>query len=732
MSARRDSVFPLLALAVSAGAVAVWPSIGHVLIATACGLTVAAAFMASRRVTLLRASAALLWACLLALAWHLASDHFSLRYIWLYSGSSLPLHLKLANLWGGDEGTTLLLAAFCTTLAAATAAREKPAIDPTALIAAWYALTTLWLAPFAATPLEWLAQSPSQGMNAHLMKVWMLVHAPFILGAYAWTLSLAAPALLSLSGRSSKASPVAHAHARRAWVLMTAGIGFGMIWAFEDETYGLVWHWDPVQTSVFAVWCFVTAHLHGIAQWRLGQTMWRVPPAAGLLAAVMALVAMAVTRNDVLASSHRYVGADTWISHLALASLLLVAGIICLAVGLRTVSKGRSTAHRNASVWGLRLAQFGFLGAGLVAAGALATAFIASGLGESRPDALKPFFETLSNWTQATELTALRAAFAQWDVDGYAIARGVLLPLAVFGLAGGWYFIRRVSRRLAWVTLAVVSLLCVTMVIEGGLLSHQYRGAGVLSQQIVAVLPMLDANLVAGAYLALGCAAWALLTLRRAHWRGAGYVVPLAIVHVGVIFMLWGGLLSTALNSYSQHEVDLQGASGISAWQKGTHGYRFRITGLDVTRGADGGFASGHGVLHALTRVEVTAPTGDTLTAETLYRDSRSPLDNYSGPIRQQCEALDYRYARYASTPGYLVHPLIEHGWSRAVKFWISPASVIAARDGRGQQAVVTVVIRVFPFSSLLWVGLILTVVGAAFLAFRRTPRLKGERDAKA
>lgn len=31
--------------------------------------------------------------------------------------------------------------------------------------------------------------------------------------------------------------------------------------------YGQVWHWDPVQTAVFVLWCLLGAHLHGINGW---------------------------------------------------------------------------------------------------------------------------------------------------------------------------------------------------------------------------------------------------------------------------------------------------------------------------------------------------------------------------------------------------------------------------------------------------------------------------------
>ena len=92
-------------------------------------------------------------------------------------------------------------------------------------------------------------------------------------------------------------------------------------------------------------------------------------------------------------------------------------------------------------------ARGGFLLAAVAAAGQLLFAFGASALALPRPEEDKPFLAMLSNLTTGAELAALRAAFEQWDVDGYVLARGLLLPLAGFGLVGGWYFFRRLSNR---------------------------------------------------------------------------------------------------------------------------------------------------------------------------------------------------------------------------------------------------------------------------------------------
>lgn len=713
MRAVPRGVAPVAVVALAVPLVAMWPAAGQALLAVALGLTVHAASRAVGRVAALALAAALAWACVLALGWHFAADGFGVRYVWLYSSAELPLHLKIANVWGGDEGTTLMLAACCLGLAAgrARAGGDRGRHSVAAAIAAWVALTALWLTPFAATPAGWLAQAPSQGMNAHLMKPWMLFHAPLVLAAYAWTLALAAPALDALRGVPAPWPVLARAHARRAWLVLTAGIGFGMLWAFEDAMYGQVWHWDPVQTAVFCLWCVLGAHLHGVAGWGVGRPHWRTMPWAGVLAAAAVPLVMAVTRNPVLASSHRYVGADSWIAHLVLAGVLLLAGVACAIAGRRAGKAASPTGWRLPS--GLWLAQLCFVGAAAVAAGQLLFAFGAGVLHLPRPEEYKPFLAMLGNLTTGGELAALRAAFEQWDVDGYVLARLLLLPLAGFGLVGGWYFFRRISVAAGRGSLLLVLLAMGANALWGGAVTRQYTGAGILSQQIVAVLPWLDASLVGGAYLALGGLAWAVQVLHRQGRKAVATVVPLAAIHAGVALALWGGLLATALNSYTQHEIVFDG--GPSAWAKDRHGYAFRLADIRIGPALDGASAAPAAV-QALTTIEVRGPTGERLDGQTLYRDARAPSERFDGPLRQVCELLDYRYARHVGTPGYLLQPLIDQGWMRAVQFWVAPAAVVEAIDGRAGGAVI-VVVKVFPFISLLWSGLLLVLFGSAWLA---------------
>ena len=95
---------------------------------------------------------------------------------------------------------------------------------------------------------------------------------------------------------------------RLGWLILSLGLASGMRWAYEDFTFGQIWHGDPVQTSVFMVWALATAHLHALRRYRPDGSFALTHPLLGLMTGTAALLSMAVTRSPVLASSHRYVG----------------------------------------------------------------------------------------------------------------------------------------------------------------------------------------------------------------------------------------------------------------------------------------------------------------------------------------------------------------------------------------------------------------------------------------
>lgn len=694
------------------------PQTGNLLLVLTAGVIVLGTLRTSLRQALWRLALIMLYGACLSLVLHLLADHFHLRYIWLYSSSALPAYLKMANLWGGDEGTVLLLATLCMSIGLRNGSLPGWAGRGNALIAAWYTLAAAWLGPFSATPADWLAAQPSQGMNAHLQTIWMAFHAPLILAAYAWAMAPAGVALDALAGASAEYGRVASTYSRRAWLVLTAGIGMGMVWALEDFTFGQLWHWDPVQTAAFAVWAMLSAVLHGARRWRPLGNNWRLLPILSLLTAALACIAMSVTRSEVLASSHRYIGTTSWLSHLALAvifvGLMLVAAWKAFS---RSAPRARKI-RRSASDWGLDLSIVLFAGAALLAVAALLSAHLGQWLQLEKTSELKPFFETLVTWASAEELSGLRRAFDHWDVDGHALGKWLMPVIMLLGLAGGWVFLRRCMRAPLATAITLIMSVCVVLTAwRGAWLTPRYTGEGVLSQSIVDVLPWLDAALLAGLFLLAACVIWGVVVLWRSRRLGTlRHTGPLALVHGGAVVALIGGLLATALNTYMP--INIAPASAPDAWHRVADQVQLRVLPLSNQENFSG--------YQAVARVELRSE-GQVIAGHALFQDRRELPPAYQGPVRQLCEILDYRYARHVGDPGYVLHPFIVRGWAQDLQVWV-PASPrlmqTGAADG-GEAVHGVVVVRRYPFVSLVWVGLLAMVLGMLALPGHGHPSRK-------
>ncbi|MHA1537084.1 MAG: cytochrome c biogenesis protein CcsA [Alphaproteobacteria bacterium] len=654
-----------------------------------------------------------LGAALASLAVHFLNDGFSYRYVWLLSAPQLEPWLKLANIWSGDEGTLMLLGLIGLGLAIRLDRYGGWAGPGAYLLAAVFILGALLWDPFVATPAASLAEQPYRGANAHLTSVWMAVHPPLVFFSYMLLVSPWAAMVEALARRRGRWREIAGIYGRGGWLLLSAGIGFGMWWAYLDFAYGTLWHWDPVQTASFAGWAFLTAMLHAQRHTRPDDSFSIVHPALGLLTAASMIGVMAITRSATLASSHRYVG-DTSLPLLAgLAGAMLVALVVSLIWRLKAGgARPRAAGERQVLIW----AAIGiFTACGLVAGGQIAIAYGSSALGLPRPDDLKPFFETLRNFASADELSRLRAAFAQWDINNFAANRW-LAPLGgLIGLLGGHYFLP-LRRRWRWrASLAVLAAgLASSFWVQP--FGRLFEGTGLTSGKTVDIFPLLDFLIVSLAYLVLAIILWAgagaLRSSARVTWR---YWLPIGAIHLGVMIALAGALASTIFDSYAKRVIPVR--AGFTEPVLFPGGYRLRIDGFQTTTDRDGVRGKG-GTFRSVARIEWSlTKAGRVVTrrrGHAVYRDERPPYSEKVGSIRLMCEIIDYRYARYASGARQMIHPLISRGFWRDVQIWVPAVSnkrdrVVGAGEKPGS---VPVILKIFPLMSFVWIGLLMALLG--------------------
>lgn len=676
---------------------------------------------------------ALLGGATASLALRFLGDDFGHHLVWLLSAPELEDWLKLASLWASDEGTLLLLGLIGLGLAIKLQRHGGWTVAGAYLLAAAFIFGAVLWDPFRATPAEALAEMPYRGMNAHLTRVWMLVHPPLVFFAY---LLLVAPCGAMAEALALGRGPwreIAAGTARLGWLLLSAGIAFGMWWAFEDFTYGTLWHWDPVQTSVFVAWALLTAMLHGQQRYRADGAFGIAHPLLGLLAAAAVMLSMAVTRDPALASSHQYVGTTSLPLLLGLAGGLVALALVSLAIRLwRRSGPAGHAAHaseRNVLLW---LAVAGFSGCALVALVQIGVAYAGAWQSLPRPEDLKPFFETLRNFTAGAEIGQLRAAFAQWDIDNFAMNRW-LAPLACgIALVGGHSFMP-LRRRPRWLATGTAVALGIAAGLALQPFSLLFEGRGLTSGKTVAIFPWLDLLLFATGYLILSAVLWCLVSFRAGTPTGMlRHRLPVAMIHAGVMLALVGGLAATLLDSYSQRFVTVPDDLNAPILFPG--GYSLEIGLLETGRAADGARAGGEaGGFRSVAEVSWALERNGSSVVErsghAVYRDTRPPYSSETGAVRLMCEMIDYRYARYRSDATQIIHPLISRGLLRDVQIWVPAVSGpedLAAPGAPPQQGRLPVVLKVFPLMSWVWIGLLVALSGFLLLLLLDRPSRYG------
>ena len=685
-------------------------------------VSLTAIFMSSRRLLLTQIAAMLAIGAVLGLALLLLFDQFQYSYVWRSSHSALPFFYKLANVWGGDEGTLLLLTALAA-VGAVRLVRYRGWAGPGALclVAALGVGAAVWT-PFAALPQDLVGgdAAQGQGMNAHLVRVWMLLHPPFVFIAFALFLAPYGAALQALALGQGDWPVIAARWVRYGWLTLSVGLVAGMWWAYEDFTFGQFWHWDPVQTSVFMVWALATAHLHTLRRYRDDGAYGRLHPLLGLATGIAALASLVITRHPALASSHRYVGETSFPWLLVLAIVLC---LLALAALLRSRHRRLASPRRTESALLILVATLTLIGCAGVAAGVLAEAYIAAALDAPKPEKFKPFFEFLARWSSSAEADELRALFDQWEVDRYR-ANALLAPIGiVIGLAGGHNFLPVRRRSVRWAVSIGVAIAALFAAFVWEPMAAYFTGKGMTSANTTAIFPWLDALVVAMAYLALAALAWGAYALirHRRHRVVGRYYVPVGAIHFGVVVALLGATVASVFDLHNWR--NLKYPDDFEKPVKFPWGYEVTVAVDHEAFVSDGVRASNgepgfHAVAEARWSLVRDGVSVQEEQGQAVYRDERAQSFGGLGPVRLMCEILDYRYARTVSGATQMIDPFIHRGLWRDVQIWLPALEYRVEGEGDISElrapTTVPVVLKIYPMMTWMWLGLAIALIAAA------------------
>ncbi len=659
----------------------------------------------------LRANFTILAILVLRLWVHLAFDHFHYAYVWLYSAPDLALYLKLSNLWGGEEGTLLFLSLLLSGLCLRMSRYGVWAVVGLTLLTLPFIVGMIIWSPFQLTTAAQFAHAPYQGMNAHLTKFWMVIHPPLIFVTYLLLLApVGAATQVLITGRGPW-KEISLRYSRVAWVVLSAGLISGMWWAYEDYFYGQIWHWDPVQTASFVVWCWLTAYLHGLRAYKPDRNYGKILPFLSILTAASAMGSMLVTRNGELISSHRYLG-ETSIMLLG----LVAGGVLLVAVGSLILSYRRETPPKPKLTEArlmIQIAIWGFFIIGLVGCYVLGEAYYRA-LYDIPKDKPPIFFALIANVSSADLVNMLKEQHKLWTVDNFSANR-LLVPIVfLVAIFGGHRFLPLVKfkGRLLLTSLAVGISLVMAEYIQP--LQYFYDGTGVTSGDTRRNFYALNMLLGAVGYFSLSSLLYSLpFGVKRGKEKAYfNYIAPVGLIHMGVMIALFSGLCATILDSNVVKKVTFPAAFDRPLKISDSHSLKISRPVNSPTNGH-----SKDSYFRAVTDVKIMWRDGSGLLAQgqTLYQDKRKPLMGAVGPIRQYCEAVDYRFARMSRSHDHILNPFIYRGLSYDLQVWLPVVNYLDT--GFEQSPEYNIVIKKFPMMIWFWVGLGLSLLASFYYA---------------
>jgi cytochrome c-type biogenesis protein CcmF len=248
------------------------------------------------------------------LTWSFVTNDFSVSYVAMHSNSALPLHYRVAGVWGGHEGSFLLWCLIlCVWMVAVSLFSAHLPEEMTArVLGVMGVLGAGFLAfmLFTSNPFERLFPAAPDGrdLNPLLQDPGMVLHPPMLyMGYVGFSVAFAFAVAALLSGRLDAAwARWSRPWTTVAWCFLTLGIALGSAWAYYELGWGGWWFWDPVENASFMPWLVGTALIHSLAvtEKRGAFRSWTVLLA--ILAFALSLLGTFLVRSGVLTSVHAF------------------------------------------------------------------------------------------------------------------------------------------------------------------------------------------------------------------------------------------------------------------------------------------------------------------------------------------------------------------------------------------------------------------------------------------
>ncbi|AXR77443.1 cytochrome c biogenesis protein CcsA [Natrarchaeobaculum sulfurireducens] len=251
---------------------------------------------------------------------------YTYAYVWENSAEYLSLLYRVTGVYANHEGSILFWATLTAVVATWTVysshfeGRGSRLVQSISLaIVATFAAMLTTQSPFTPIDVAYpdtpagFVPPDGDGLNPLLIDPWMAIHPPITFAAYALLIVPFALGIVHFVSRfRGEASvfdewlPSMLQWLRISWLLLTASIVFGGIWAYGVLGWGGFWSWDPVETAVLIPWLGLTAALHAANRYETSGEYSIFAPAAAALIFPLVIFATTVVRSGVFRSVHSF------------------------------------------------------------------------------------------------------------------------------------------------------------------------------------------------------------------------------------------------------------------------------------------------------------------------------------------------------------------------------------------------------------------------------------------
>jgi cytochrome c-type biogenesis protein CcmF len=303
-------------------------------------------------------AASFLTLSMVLLSYYFLLPDFNFLYVFDRASASTPWIYRLSAMWAGQAGTFLMWAWIIILSALfmgekrgvkGTITREGMAII--LLGGTFFTFMAVMAGPFSPTmdrigkeatssglPVKSVLEGyksagfflhdqgfvDGMGLSPMLQTPYNAIHPPLMFFSYGLVFVVFSVSIVHLFQGRGDWERAGRIWARFSWLLMTAAMAIGGLWAYEELAYGGYWTWDPIEAASILPWLTLTAYLHGSIEFRRRRKLGALTPFLGVLTTLLIVYSTYITRSGIIKSSHSYAGTSS-ANYLIIAVLALTA-----------------------------------------------------------------------------------------------------------------------------------------------------------------------------------------------------------------------------------------------------------------------------------------------------------------------------------------------------------------------------------------------------------------------